>query len=230
MKFQKYYIAILGVLFPFLCFAQIMPEGTITVEVAGEEYSALVDDGDTLILADLQEITYTSPRKFKSDEEYRKYKRYKRYAAKVYPYAVKAIRIFRETEYVTQNMEKKERKKHIKRLQKKLKRDLKDNMKNLTKLQGTILTKMIERELDKSTYKLVASLRGNFVASYWHTLGIFYNYNLKRGYVEGDDRIMDIVLKDFDVSYDIKSKVEKNKKEQEKYLNPSVPQPGRGMQ
>lgn len=203
----------------------LYPEGTIDVEIDGKIYKAIPYDGDTLIMAEIDEITFTSARMFRSDEDYERYKLYQRYAAKVYPYAVKAIRIFHETDFVTQHMEKKERKKHIKKLQKNLKDELEDQLTKLTKLQGTILTKMIERELDKSTYDLVSSLRGNFTAAYWQTLAMFYNYNLKRGYVEGDDYIMDIVLKDFDVSYDLKSEIRANKEKRDKYFAPVVPHP-----
>lgn len=204
---------------------RIEPEGIIEVIIDGKTYKAIPFDGDTLIMADLEEVVFTSDRVFRSDEDYKRYKLYQRYAAKVYPYAVKAIRIFHETDYVTQNMNKKDRKKHIKKLQKSLKAELEDQLVSLTKLQGTILTKMIERELDRSTYELVSTLRGGFTATYWHTLGMFYNYNLKRGYVEGDDYIMDIVLKDYDVSYDLKSEIKDNKEKRDKYFSPKVPEP-----
>lgn len=204
-------------------YGQEEAEGTFEVEINGEKYRAIADDGDTLILAELEAITLTPQTEFKSELDYKRYLRYKRYAAKVYPYAVKAVRIFRETEYVTQHMDKRHRRKHIKRLQDELKEDLRDNLVNLTKLQGTILTKMVERELDKPIYDLIASLRGNFIATYWQALGVFYNYNLKRGYVKGDDYIMDIVLKDFDVSYSLKSDILSRKEKREKRYTPIFP-------
>lgn len=229
MTSMKYLVSCISMILSFYSLSvkaqekdTILPEGTIQVEIDGQIYNAIPYDGDTLIMAQLDEITYTSAREFRSEEDYQKYLLYQRYAAKVYPYAVKAIRIFHETDYVTQNMNKRDRKKHIKRLQNKLKDDLQGQLTELTKLQGTILTKMIERELDKSTYDLVSSLRGRFTAAYWQTLGMFYNYNLKRGYVEGDDYVMDIVLKDFDVSYDLKSEINSNKRRQNEYLSPQV--------
>ncbi len=222
MKYLFFTCIFCSLLFGGKLLGQDTTAGTIKLMINGKEYNAIIDDGDTLILAELNEITYVSPTAFKSRLDYARYKRYKKYAEIVYPYAVKAVRLFRETEYVTEHMDKRHRKKHIRRLQKKLKHELKDKLKDLTKLQGTILTKMIERELGKSTYELVASLRGNFIATYWQGIGMFFNYNLKRGYVEGDDYIMDIVLKEYDIDYSLKSELETNKKKQKNRFIPEV--------
>ncbi len=162
----------------------------------------LTDDGDTIFIANaMPEISLTSPRTFKSRKEYLRYRKYLRYAAKVYPYAKEAIKIFREVEYATQNMKKAKRKKHVKKLQKQLKKEFEDPLKKLTKTQGLILTKMIERETGKSMHSLIKSLRGGFAAGYWNTAGKFWGYQLKDGYEEGKDPILDAVLKDFNVSY-----------------------------
>ncbi|MCR9288992.1 DUF4294 domain-containing protein [Saprospiraceae bacterium] len=163
----------------------------------------LTDEGDTLYIADnlIQEISLTSPRKFKTREEYLRYRRYLRYAAKVYPYAKEAIKIFNELEYATQNMKKGKRKKHIRKLQKRLKTEFEDPLKKLTKTQGLILTKMIERETEKSMYNLIKGLKGGVSATYWSTASRFWGYRLKNRYKEGEDPILDVVLKDFNVSY-----------------------------
>ncbi len=169
----------------------------------GEVVTALITDSDTIIIADLEDVSVSSPRAFKSRAEYRLYLKYRRYAAKVYPYAVEAIRIFRETDYVTKNMKRGKKKRHIKRLQKEYKKEFKDKLKNLTKTQGKILVKMIEKELDMVFYDMLRDLRGGFTATYWHQLGKLNGYDLKEGYIVGDDEILDLVLQDFDISYDL---------------------------
>jgi hypothetical protein len=174
------------------------------LEINGEIVTALITESDTFIIADLETISISSPRTFKNNQEYKRYLLYRRYANFVYPYAKDAIRIFRETEHVTQTMSKRKRKKHIKRLQKELKKDFKEPMKNLTRTQGKILIKMIEKELDTSFYALLKSLRGGFTATYYNEFGKFYGYNLKDGYVPGEDPILDAVLHDFNISYRLK--------------------------
>lgn len=170
--------------------------------INGEVVSAIITETDTIMIADLAEVSVSSPRSFKSSAERRKYRKYRYYANKVYPYAVEAIKIFREVDYVTQTMSKRKRKKHIKRLNKQLKKEFKGKLKNLTKTQGKILVKMIEKELDRPFYSLVKDLRGGLTAAYWQQLGKLYSYNLKEGYIPGQDPLMDMVLHDFNISHE----------------------------
>jgi hypothetical protein len=174
---------------------------TELVEKDGQWAQAIVENGDTLLIMDLDEVNFTVPRTFKSIEDRNKYYKYKRYALVAYPYAVKAIKIFNETEYVTQNMKKKKRKKHIKRLQRELKDEFEAPLRKLTRTQGLLLMKMIEKETKRSMYDLLKGLRGGLTARYWQTLSRLYGYNLKDGYIIGNDTIMDIILEDLDVSY-----------------------------
>lgn len=160
----------------------------------------ITPEGDTLLVAYLEDVSFTSPRKFSSRDDYFKYMRYRRYAMDVFPYAKEAIRIFRETERATNEMRDRERKRYIKQLQKELKEEFENPLKNLTRTQGYILLKMIERETETPMHELIQSLRGNFTASYWSTFGRFYGYRLKDGYIEGEDPILDAVLQDFNIT------------------------------
>jgi hypothetical protein len=170
--------------------------------INGQEYTAIItENGDTLIMADIEDISITSLRSLENDEDYLKYLKFKRYAAKVYPYAKEAIKIFREQEYATQNMKKRQRKKYIKELEQELEEKFETPLKKLTKLQGKILIKMIERELDENMYDLLKGLKGRISAFTWHNMGKLYSYDLKEGYQEGKYKILDAVLQDFNVSY-----------------------------
>jgi len=172
--------------------------------VDGEVMTAMItEDGDTLIMATLDDVSITTPRTFDNAADYRKYMKFKRYAAVVYPYAKEAIRIFKETEHITNTMKRRKRKKHIKKLQEELKAEFEAPLKKLTKLQGKIMVKMIEKELDKNMFDLIKGVRGRFAAMYWHNASKLYSYNLKEGYNRGDYHILDAVLDDFDVSYRI---------------------------
>lgn len=176
------------------------------VKLQGRVYSAMItEDGDTLILADLDEFSITSVRKFDSDEEYRKYQKFRRYALKVFPYAKEAIRIFREVEYAKKHLKKREYKKRIKELEEELKQEFEEPLKKLTKLQGKIMMKMIEKELDSSMHDLLRGVKGRFAAFYWNQFSKLYSYDLKEGYEEGKYKILDAVLQDFDISYRIEN-------------------------
>ena len=182
----------------------VLGQSNGTVSVNGQQYPYIIDDcGDTLIVATLDDVSISTMRDFKNREDYLRYRRYRRYATKVYPYAVEAIKIFREVEYATQTMKERQRKKYIKTLHKDLKREFTDPLKHLTKTQGMILIKMIERELDTPVYYLIKDLRNGLTATYWSTMGSLFGHDLKECYHEGNDPILDAVLQDMNVSYNL---------------------------
>lgn len=183
------------------------PAGDETkIFVDGKIYSAYITpDGDTLILADLDKLQITALRKFNSDDDYRKYMRFRQYAQIVFPYAKEAIRIFRELEYASNHLSKRQQKKRIKELEKELSEEFEEPLKNLTKLQGKIMIKMIEKETGKPMYELIKNMKGGFSAFYWNAFSKLYSYELKEGYNKGQYPILDAVLQDFDVSYRIEN-------------------------
>ena len=173
-------------------------------KVNGKYYPYAVDDcGDTLIIAQLGDVSVSSPEVFETEEEYKLYRRYRYYAQRAYPYAVDAIRICRETEYMTQNMSKRDRRRYIKGLQDELETKFEEPLKKMSKTQGKVLIAMIEKELDTPVYYLIKDLRGGLTARYWATMGSFFGHKLKQKYTVGEDHILDAVLDDFDVSYDL---------------------------
>lgn len=201
---MKYIIILFCSFFSLSTFAQFDKERIEKMKVDGEIVTMLITEtNDTIFIADLDDVSVSTPRKFANQEEYRRFLKYRRYANKVYPYAQKAIRIFRESEQVTNTLSRRKRKKHFKRLQKELEEEFEEPLKHLTKLQGKILVKMIEHELDTPFYTLLKNLRGSFVASYWNSFSYMYGYRLKRGYVKGDDVILDAVMEDYDVSFEV---------------------------
>ena len=196
-------------LFSGLCTCVISPNALHAqvngyTKIDGKYYPYVVDDcGDTLIVAQLGDVSVSSPEAFETEEDYKQYRRYRIYAQRAYPYAVDAIRIFRETEYMTQNMTKRERKRYNKRLQNELEEKFEAPLKKMSKTQGKVLICMIENEIDLPVYDLIKELRGGLTARYWATLGGLYGHRLKDKYTVGEDYVLDAVLDDFDVSYRI---------------------------
>lgn len=178
------------------------------VTIKGKVYPIMITNGDTMVIANIEDVSVTSPRTFASAEDERKYRKYKYYAAKVYPYAAEAIKIFRKMEYATKNMKKRKRKKYIKELSEELKVKFEDPLKKLSKTQGKILVKMIERELDRPMYDLIKELQGSFKAFYWNQSSKLYGYRLKDGYTVGENSILDAVLQDLNISYELDEEYE----------------------
>ena len=188
--------------FLMLMLPNLEAQKTGRMMIAGQMVKFMIDEqGDTLIIADLQDVSITSPREFGSRREYLRYLQYKRYALKVYPYANDAVRIFREAEEESQGLSKRKRKRYMRKKTQELKDEFEDPLKKLTKTQGRILVKMIENELDTPMYDLIKGIRGSMTASYWNTLSKFYGHRLREKYQAGEDPILDAVLNDLKLEY-----------------------------
>lgn len=182
--------------------------GTTTID--GHVVRILVIGGDTIPVADLESIQVTQRKNFSSREERRRYKQWRRYAAKVYPYAAEAIRLYRQVERETAGMKKSKRRKYNRKMEKKLKPKYSEELKKLTKSQGYILIKMIERELDRPFFEVVTQLEGRWKAMQWQTLGRWYGYNLKTGYNPDDDPLLESILQDLNISYGVQEEDKKS--------------------
>jgi hypothetical protein len=154
---------------------------------------------DTIIVASIPEVVVKAPRVFANDEEYRQYMRYRRYATQVLPYAIESIKLYRKYENETNGMRKGQARKYAKQVQKDVKEDFTDPLKDLSRTQGKILVKMIERHLNTPMYEVLKSVRGGFTATKWQTVGKLYGYDLREGYSPGEDKILDMILGDFEI-------------------------------
>ncbi len=75
-----------------------------------------------------------------------------------------------------------------------------DHLKDLSRTQGKVLVKMIERKLNTPMHTVLRDVRGSFTATKWQTIGKLYGYDLKEGYQPGKDPILDLVLRDFEIN------------------------------
>ena len=183
--------------------------GTISAQSAVYDTTLVYNDGrvmrvrivgnDTIVVATIPEVVVKAPRVFANDEEYRQYMRYRRYAAQVLPYAIQSIKLYRQYERETAGMRKGEARRSAKTLQKDVKEEFTDPLKDMSRTQGKILVKMIERHLDTSMFEVLKSVRGTFTATKWQTVGKLYGYDLKEGYTSGEDKVLDMILGDFEI-------------------------------
>lgn len=172
-----------------------------TVYFGGKQVLRIITaKGDTVYLDQLDQVSVSSRKQFKSKDEYDLYMRYRRYAAIVYPYALEAMRIYNDSKETTRGMSNRERKKYMNQLQKELESQFEEPLKKLTRTQGKILIKMIEKEMQMPFYDVIKEIKGGWSAFYYNTTGRFYGYHLKDGYTIGEDRILDMVLDDYNLS------------------------------
>ncbi len=146
--------------------------------VAAEMY-----EGELIPSFLLPEFTRFQPLVFKNEKQLREYTRLVRDVKKVLPYAKGVSRMVVETyEYMETLPGEKEKKKHLSAVQKFVMDTYKPKMKNLTKNQGKILVKLIDRECNTTSYEIVKSLVGSFKATVWNVFAGLFGNSLKQEY------------------------------------------------
>ncbi len=161
-----------------------VPENPELKVKAYEGYQRFVDEyGDTVRMTYIREIVVYPPLKFKNKKEEEFYWKTVRDVRKTLPYAKLCYSTLCETyEYIQTIPDPKKREAHLKRLEKDIFERYKPVVKSMTKGQGKMLLKLINRETDQSSYHIVKAFLGSFRAGFWQTFGKFFGMNLKSGF------------------------------------------------
>ncbi len=157
---------------------------------------AVIIDGDTMWVAQLDEVYIFPTHRFKNRREYRRYTRLIYNVKKAYPWAKLAGKKLDEVERKMGTLKtEKEQREYIKQVEQELLTDYKEDLKRLTITQGRILIKLVDRETGDTSYELVKELRGNLSAAFWQALARLFGSNLKSEYnVEGEDRLIEEIV------------------------------------
>lgn len=158
---------------------------------------AQVINGDTIIVATLNEIFIGKPRpQFEHKWEEKKYWKLVYNLKKVYPYAKLAkLKLDEMNSHFLTLKSEREKKQYTKKVEEEIKAQFEDQLKSLTITQGKLLIKLIYRETGNTSYDLVKELRGGISAMFWQTLARLFGSNLKTKYdPQGEDRLMEDIM------------------------------------
>jgi hypothetical protein len=158
---------------------------------------ARVIDGDTIPVIDLQPFHLFAPRYFTTRSAAMRYQRLVFNVRKVYPYARLAGIKLREYSEELEKMESDaQRRRAVRQIENEIREEFEGDLMKLTRTQGMILIKLIDRETTHTSYDLLRDFRGMVSAVFWQSLGRIFGYNLKTGYDPGgeDYLIEEIVL------------------------------------
>lgn len=172
------------ILFPVRADAQ-ETDGELRLKVkAYKGYTHIVDEyGDTCRLTFIRDVYVYPPLKFKNKKEEQFYWRTVRDVRRTLPYAKLAFTALCETyEYIQTIPDKKQREKHLKTLEHDIFEQYKPVVKTMTRNQGKVLLKLINRETDQSSFNIVKAFLGSFRAGFWQTFGRFFGMNMKAGF------------------------------------------------
>lgn len=166
-----------------------------TIYLMPNVYPAVVMEGDTIACMWLGDFIKYSPLTFRNTKDQIAYLKLVRDVKKTLPYAKEIARIITETyEYMETLPDDKARQEHLNKMEKYLKDAYTPKMKKLTKSQGQLLMKLVDRETNSSSYHIIDAFMGSFKAwSYNLFAGMFGNSLKVRYNPYGEDRITERV-------------------------------------
>lgn len=161
-----------------------------TIRVAGTNV-----DGEMIPWIPLDEVVIYGYRIFKTPADRTAYNKLRYNVMKVMPYAMYAKRRYEQLERDLALTEGKgEQKKLVKNCDKEIKEMFNREIKELTITQGQILTKLIDREVGRTTYDIVKQTKGGFTAFVYQSVARVVGHNLKSTYNPQEERDIESII------------------------------------
>ena len=137
------------------------------------------------------------PQTFKDEKEREKYNRLVANVKKLLPVAKMArLTIIETYEYLETLPDKQSREAHIKLVEAELKRTYTPMVKKMSRQQGRLLLKLIDRECNQTGYSIAKAFVGTLRANMYQSIGLLFGNSLSRHYdPEGDDRYTERVAR-----------------------------------
>lgn len=137
------------------------------------------------------------PMQFENEKEREKYNRMVYNVKKVLPWAKLAkLTIIETYDYLQTLPEGKPREEHIARVEAGLKKQYSPALKKLSRSQGRLLVKLIDRECNMTGYNIAKAFVGSFKANLYQGIAFMFGNNLNKKYdPQGDDRHTERVVR-----------------------------------
>lgn len=166
-----------------------------TIFLMPNVYPAVVMEGDTIACMWLKDFIKYSTLTFRNKKEQIAYTKLVRDVKKTLPYAKEISAIILETyEYMETLPNDKERQNHLNQMEKYLMELYTPKMKKLTRSQGQLLMKLVDRETNSSSYHIIDAFMGSFKAWTYNLFAGMFGNSLKARYNPyGEDRVTERV-------------------------------------
>lgn len=151
----------------------------------------MVVNGDSIPLIHIAPVYI-----FDRPVDLRRYRKLVDAVKKVYPVAQLArLKMAGMEEELLRLPNKKAQKAYIKAVYDEIKDEYTPVLKRMTRTQGKVLLKLIDRETDYTAYDILKEFRGGFVAGFWQGISRIFGQNLKSEYdKDGQDRIIEQII------------------------------------
>ncbi|MFY7936286.1 DUF4294 domain-containing protein [Flavobacterium difficile] len=143
-----------------------------------------IQDSDTIKEIIIEEVSITDESKVKlTKEEREQIKLLERRVRVVYPYAkLTAEKLTQINATMAKLKTQKEKKKYFKLVEKYLNEEFEPKLKKLSRKQGQILVKLINRQTGKTTFDLIKDYKSGWKAFWSNNTAKLFNINLKEIY------------------------------------------------
>lgn len=133
---------------------------------------------------------------FSRPVDLRRYRRLVEAVKKVYPIAqIARAKMESMEEDLRRLPTKKAQKEYIKQIYHEIKDEYTPVLKHMTRTQGRVLLKLIDRETEYTAYEVLREFRGGFVAGFWQGVSKIFGQDLKSEYdKEGEDRMIEQIV------------------------------------
>lgn len=153
--------------------------------------------GDSIPNATLHDVLITSPMVFKNDKARENYNRMVANIKFVFPMAQLAKQTLLETyDYIQTLPNERTKKAHIAAVEKGVKEQYTPMVKKMSRSQGKLLVKLINRECGQSSYDMVKAFLGPLKASFYQVFaGLFGNSLTKKYDPQGEDKFTERIVR-----------------------------------
>jgi hypothetical protein len=153
------------------------------------------EDGEMIPWIPLNEVVIYGARIFKTPADRAAFNRLRYNVLKVMPYALFAKRRYEQLERdLAVTTDRKEHKKLVKACDAEIKKMFNTEIKELTITQGQILTKLIDREVGRTTYEIVKETQGGVKAFIYQSVARVVGHNLKSTYNPEEERDIESII------------------------------------
>ena len=166
-----------------------IPEGGALLKIE------ITPEGDTLFLADMSGLR-VFPRTSYSAAGVRFYEKTVRDIKKTLPLAKTVGAEIAKTNRILITLKTdKERKEYLDAFEKQIFKQYEPIIRNMTRSQGKMLIKLIDRECQLTSYEIIRIYKGSVTAFFWQGIAKFFSTDLKSEYdPEGEDKQLERII------------------------------------
>jgi hypothetical protein len=149
------------------------------------------ENGDSMLY-----ITIRPVPAFYRTRDLKNYQRMVRAVKKVYPLALEAAKRMENLDKQLAELKKrKDKKAYTKAIEDALKEEISPMLWKMTRYEGKILLKLIDRETDHTVFNIIKDFRSGFTAGFYQMIARMFGNNLKLSYdPSGEDEMLEQIV------------------------------------